>query len=115
MIRIPVRGLYMPQTRLIACALALMWIASQAATAAAPTRKEVLEVASKVADWQLARLNGNHIISHMSDESRDPRSWQQGAFWVGVSRLAHSPSAARFTHAFMAMGLANNWRPGPRV
>ncbi len=67
---------------------------SAAMAAETPTRKQVLVSAAKVADWQLARMDGLHITSHMSGESREPRSWQQGAFWVGMTHLAHT-SAAR--------------------
>jgi len=44
-----------------------------------PARKDVLELAARVADWQLAHLDGAHI-TYMKEESRDPRSWEQGAF-----------------------------------
>jgi rhamnogalacturonyl hydrolase YesR len=81
----------------------------------APARKEVLKVASRVADWQLARMDGRHITSHMSGESREPRSWQQGAFWVGMTRFADVSMEPRFTKAILDMGRANGWTPGPRV
>ena len=86
-----------------------------AMAAEAPTRKQVLAAAAKVADWQLAHLDGMHINSHMKEESRDPRSWQQGAFWVGMTHLAHVSGEKRFTDAILAQGKANNWSPGKRV
>jgi rhamnogalacturonyl hydrolase YesR len=88
---------------------------ASAADSAPTQRKEVLKVASRVADWQLARMDGQHITSHMSGESREPRSWQQGAFWVGMSRFADASKEPRFTKAILAMGRANGWTPGPRV
>lgn len=88
--------------------------ASAADTGPSP-RKEVLKVASRVADWQLARMDGQHITSHMSGESREPRSWQQGAFWVGMTRFADVSKEPRFTKAILDMGRANGWTPGPRV
>jgi rhamnogalacturonyl hydrolase YesR len=81
----------------------------------APSRRQVLATAARVADWQLARLDGQHITSHMSEESRDPRSWQQGAFWVGMMHLADASGEKRFTQAVLAQGKANHWSPGKRV
>jgi rhamnogalacturonyl hydrolase YesR len=86
-----------------------------AVAADAPARKQVLASAAKVADWQLARLDGKHITSHMNHESRDPRSWQQGAFWVGMMHLAHVSGEKRFTDAIFEQGRKNFWRPGDRV
>jgi rhamnogalacturonyl hydrolase YesR len=88
-----------------------------AATAAAgpPTRTEVLQLASRVADWQLAHLDGMHITTHMKEESRDARSWQQGAFWVGMTRLAHTSGEPRYRDAIFAQGRRNLWKPGDRV
>jgi rhamnogalacturonyl hydrolase YesR len=80
-----------------------------------PSRTQVLSVAKKVADWQLAHLDGMHIDSHMKEESRDPRSWQQGAFWVGMTHLAPATGERRYTEAILKMGEANRWSPGPRV
>jgi rhamnogalacturonyl hydrolase YesR len=88
---------------------------ASAADAAPSHRKEVLKVAARVADWQLARMDGQHITSHMSGESREPRSWQQGAFWVGMTRFADASKEPRFTKAILDMGRANGWTPGPRV
>ena len=94
----------------------LALIASTSAPAAeVPTRKQVLAVASRVADWQLAHLDGLHIDSHMKEESRDSRSWQQGAFWVGLAHLAHVMDSRKYRDALFAMGKRNLWRPGDRV
>ncbi len=89
--------------------------ASVAIAAEPPTRAEVLKLASRVADWQLARLDGQHITSHMKEESRDPRSWQQGAFWVGMTRLAHTSGEKRYQDAIFEQGRRNHWKPGDRV
>jgi rhamnogalacturonyl hydrolase YesR len=89
--------------------------AAVASAAEPPTRGEVLKLASRVADWQLARLDGGHITTHMKEESRDPRSWQQGAFWVGMTRLAHTSGEARYREAILEQGRRNLWKPGDRV
>jgi rhamnogalacturonyl hydrolase YesR len=83
--------------------------------AEAPSRKQVLAAATRVADWQLAHMDGMHITTHMKEESRDPRSWQQGAFWVGMTHLAHVTGDKRYSDAIFTMGKANQWRPGQRL
>src|SRR5690349_20533302 len=98
---------------LISAAFALTLLTT--AQADAPKRKQVLATAGRVADWQLAHLDGLHINSHMKEETRDPRSWQQGAFWVGITHLAHVSGQQRYTDAILAQGKANHWRPGDRV
>lgn len=99
-----------------ATAVVLILLVSTSVDAAdAPTRKQVLTTASRVADWQLARLDGLHITSHMKEESRDSRSWQQGAFWVGMTHLADATGEPRYVDAIFRMGKANEWTPGKRV
>ncbi len=95
--------------------LAISLVSMSAARAEAPTRKQVLATATRVAKWQLEHLDGLHINSHMKEESRNPRSWQQGAFWVGMTHLAHVTGDKRFLDAIFDMGKANNWSPGPRL
>jgi rhamnogalacturonyl hydrolase YesR len=48
-------------------------------------------------------------------ESRDPRSWQQGAFWVGMTRLAEASGAKRWKDAIDAQGRHLEWKPGKRL
>ena len=90
-------------------------LCSLSSAADAPSRRQVLASAAKVADWQLAHLDGLHINSHMKEESRDPRSWQQGAFWVGMTHLAHVSGQKKYLDAIFEQGKANLWRPGARV
>jgi rhamnogalacturonyl hydrolase YesR len=79
------------------------------------SREEVLTLAARAADWQLAHMDGLHITSHMKEESRQPLSWQQGAFWVGLTHLADVSGEKRFREAILAMGRTNQWQPGPRI
>jgi hypothetical protein len=94
---------------------AISLVATTSAQADGPTRKQVLSVANRVANWQLEHLDGLHIDSHMKEESRNPRSWQQGAFWVGMTHLAHVSGDQRYVDAILNMGRANNWSPGMRL
>ena len=84
------------------------------ADADAPARKDVLALAARVADWQLAHMDAAHV-THFKEESRDPKSWEQGAFWVGMTRLADVSGEQRFRSAILDMGRANAWKPGPRL
>ena len=81
----------------------------------ATSRKNVLELASRVADWQLERLGATHGVTKFAEETANPRSWQQGAFWVGMTRLADVTGEKRFADAILAMGKANQWMPGKRT
>ncbi len=98
------------------CALALAGsAASIAAEADVTSRKEVLKLAARVADWQLARLGATHGVTRFAEETANPRSWQQGAFWVGMTHLADVSGERRFADALLAMGKANQWQPGKRT
>jgi rhamnogalacturonyl hydrolase YesR len=84
-----------------------------ACAADSPPRKDILKLAAKVADWQLARLDGAYI-THMKEETSDPKSWEQGAFWLGLTHLADVSGEKRFRAAILAMGRGNQWQLGPR-
>ena len=69
----------------------------------------------KVADWQLAHLEPVASIKVMREETRNPRSWQQGAFWVGLTALAERSEATRFRDAILAHGRSTNGSPATRT
>jgi rhamnogalacturonyl hydrolase YesR len=94
--------------------LALLMLAASA-TAQVPDRREVLTAAARVADWQLARMDGLHITNAYHQEARAPRSWQQGAFWVGMTRFAEISGQKRFGKAIEAQGKLLEWTPGKRL
>jgi rhamnogalacturonyl hydrolase YesR len=93
--------------------LALL-VPSLSFAADSPARKDALKVAARVADWQLARMDAAHI-THMKEESKDAKSWEQGAFWVGMTRLADVSGNPKYREAILAMGRANTWQLGPRT
>ena len=111
-------GGWMISTRNQSCASQSGVIAFVSVAASAVDLKskheQVLELAEGVARRQLARLDAAHI-THMKEESRDPRSWEQGAFWLGMTHLVDAGGEQRFRKAILAMGRANAWTPGPRV
>ena len=86
-----------------------------AAGADSTSRKEVLKLASRVADWQLERMGATHGVTKYAEETANPRSWQQGAFWVGMTHLADVTGQKRFADAINTMGAANQWQPGKRI
>jgi rhamnogalacturonyl hydrolase YesR len=101
--------------RAMTCALALA-LSSLALAAGnqVPTRKDVLEIATRVADWQLDKLGTAHGVTKYAEETVDPRSWQQGAFWVGMTHFADVSGEKRFADAITAMGRSNEWTLGSR-
>jgi rhamnogalacturonyl hydrolase YesR len=88
---------------------------SMAAGAESSSRKDVLEIGARVADWQLERMGATHGVTKYAEETANPRSWQQGAFWVGMTRFADVTGEKRFADAIIAMGKANQWQPGKRM
>jgi rhamnogalacturonyl hydrolase YesR len=100
-----------------ASAALCVWFAMTTANAGAQinSRKEVLDLASRVADWQLARMGTAPDGTRYAEETINPRSWQQGAFWVGMTHLADTTGEQRFSDAILAQGKANQWRPGTRT
>jgi rhamnogalacturonyl hydrolase YesR len=97
------------------CAVALVLSVGAGAAETSPPRKDVLKTAARVADWQLARMGTTPGVSSHAEETANPRSWQQGAFWVGMTRLADVTGEKRFADAIVAMGKANQWQPGKRM
>ena len=101
--------------RTATCALALtLSTLTLAAGDPPPTRKSVLKIAARVADWQLDKLGTAHGVTKYAEETVNPRSWQQGAFWVGMTRFADVSGDKRFADAITTMGKTNGWTPGPR-
>ena len=97
---------------IVALALAT---ASMTAGAQATSREDVLKLASRVADWQLAHMGATPGVTRFAEETANPRSWQQGAFWVGMTHLADVTGRKRHADAILTMGENNQWTPGKRT
>jgi rhamnogalacturonyl hydrolase YesR len=95
--------------------LATLAVTLLAPIASAASRKDVLSLAARVADWQLAHMAATPGITTFSEETYQPRSWQKGAFWVGMTHLADASGEKRFADAILANGRATSWQPGPRT
>jgi len=78
------------------------------AAAASPNRRltpaDVLSVMERVADWQLA-----HPSAHSATD------WTQAAGDAGMMALAGISRDPKYRDALLAMGEANEWKPGPRL
>ncbi|WP_239805727.1 glycoside hydrolase family 88/105 protein [Croceicoccus hydrothermalis] len=85
-----------------------------AAPAMAEQSDQAIETATKLAEWQLARMNDPDVVSRVTFETANPRAWEQAAFWIGMTRLADAGAPPRIRQAIMKMGRANEWEPGER-
>src|SRR4030095_12913194 len=75
---------------------------------------DTLAVMERGADWQLAHLEPVASIKVAREETRSPRSWQQGAFYAGLTELAERSESPRFRDAVLAHGRSTNWQLGDR-
>ncbi len=90
---------------------------SQSGTAAQPEKIDpaaTLKAMDKVADWQLANLLPPASIKSFREESSRPRSWEQAAFYVGLTQLAERSKSPRFREAILTHGRQEQWKPGDR-
>lgn len=72
-----------------------------------------VEAAVRLADWQLGQMHGG-TVSRATGETRNPRAWEQGVFWVGMAALADAGAPPRIRQAILDMGAANRWLPGEK-
>jgi rhamnogalacturonyl hydrolase YesR len=82
--------------------------------AQAQSKNSPIDAAVRLADWQLARM-GQVVASRKTNETENPRSWEQAVFWVGMTALADAGGPPRIRQAIMKMGDANRWEPGHRT
>jgi rhamnogalacturonyl hydrolase YesR len=73
-----------------------------------------LQAMEKVADWQLANLVPPASIKSFREESTRPRSWEQAAFYIGLTQLAERSKSPRFREAILKHGQQEQWKPGDR-
>jgi rhamnogalacturonyl hydrolase YesR len=85
-----------------------------AAPSSSPDPSAVLAIAERVADWQLAHLEPVASITFTREETGNPRAWQQGAFYAGLTELAQRSGSSRFRDAVLAHGRKASWELGDR-
>ena len=72
-----------------------------AQTTAEASPRTAIDTATKLARWQLARMNDVSHISRAGGETRNPRAWEQAAFWVGMTALADHGAPADIGKAIL--------------
>ncbi len=72
-----------------------------------------LAIATRLARWQLKHMRSDHL-PQAGAETRNPRAWQQAAFWAGMTALADAGGPPEIRAAIVGMGRANQWQLGSR-
>lgn len=84
--------------------------ATKTAPAARPVaRPEVLDLAQRVADWQLAHRDDLAGVRTFREQSAQPRDWIQATFYIGLSALADASAEPRFADAVVAHAQAEHY------
>ena len=73
-----------------------------------------LETASRLARWQLERMEHPDLVSRVTTETRNPRAWEQAVFWIGMTALADAGGPAELRKSILEMGRTNQWKPARR-
>ena len=104
--------------KLLAAAIALFLATPTLAAAPGPTEviaaSASIDVATRLARWQLARLRDTSHITRATGETANPRGWERAAFWIGMTALADAGAPPDVKAAILEMGRANGWTPGSR-
>ncbi|EGF91738.1 glycosyl Hydrolase Family 88 family protein [Asticcacaulis biprosthecium C19] len=74
---------------------------------------EVMTLAEKVANYQLATMAGGAIPAKASPDTPNKTGWVQGALFVGLTEMADHSSNPIYKETILARGAANNWQLGP--
>ncbi|USI71927.1 glycoside hydrolase family 88/105 protein [Sphingomonas morindae] len=83
--------------------------------AAAAPAETAIATAVTLARWQLARLSDQGHVARVTSETRNPRSWEQAVFWIGMTALADAGAPPDIRQAILAMGRAQGFTPGGRL
>ena len=97
-----------------ACLLTVSVHAQPAASADRVAPPAPLDVATRLAKWQLERMENHELVSRVTTETRKPRAWEQAVFWIGMTALADAGGPPEISKAILDMGRANQWQPGGR-
>ena len=69
----------------------------------------VLAQARRVADWQLAHMDGFDYVGTFRDQTADPLDWIQATFWTGLTDFAEATGDPRYGQAVISHGQAAGW------
>ena len=108
----------------IGLALSMVTLAPAIAASAPPApaqagvvpyaRADVLRLAEKAADYQLATMAAGYVPPNTSRDTADAKGWVQGALFVGLRDLADRSDNPAYRQVILARGLANQWELGKR-
>lgn len=77
---------------------------------ALPQPAAILAETRRVADWQIANRTNWSTMPAARESVRNPRDWQQAAFWIALTELAERDP--RYTATLLDLGRAQAWRLG---
>jgi rhamnogalacturonyl hydrolase YesR len=105
----------------LSAALTALFLAAPAVTVAAPAapvavplkRADVIALAERVGDWQLAAMAAG-LKPNSVKTYPDPKGWEQGALFVGFRALADHSARPEFKTVLLARGEANEYQLGRR-
>jgi rhamnogalacturonyl hydrolase YesR len=89
--------------------------AVKAAQQAPFDRANVLRLAEKVADYQLAMMAGGEYPQNAAMGTDDNKGWVQGALFVGLTALADHSDKPHYKQVVLSRGAANKWQLGRRL
>jgi len=76
--------------------------------ARAETAAQILKVTERVANWQLAHLDGAYVPRALADP-RSPRGWVVGTLFIGLTALADRAADPKYARAIEAHGRREHW------
>jgi rhamnogalacturonyl hydrolase YesR len=93
----------------VAASLALLF--SSWGAAIAGTDEKVIQVGSRVADWQLRHMGNFDYVPENAfrHDTEAPRDWIQAAFFVGLARFAEIANTPAYSSAVLAHGQRESW------
>ena len=75
---------------------------------------EVVEIADRVATWQLSNLHSNEGIRTFQERTAEKNGWIRAAFYVGLNRWQTVSPKPEFEKALFDMATENEWGLGDR-
>lgn len=99
-----------------AAAVAILGVTSawaQSATEVPWRKAEVMALAEKVADYQIAMLAGGAMPSNGALDTPHKTGWVQGALFVGLIEMAEHSDKPIYKQTILQRGVANKWQLGP--
>jgi rhamnogalacturonyl hydrolase YesR len=94
-------------------AVLLGCLALSACASHPPSSPDAETIGNKVADWQLAHMDRFDYVRTFRDQTEEPASWIQAAFYIGLARWADTTRNSGYAAAVLDKARQNDWRPGP--